>query len=136
MAEDIDTETGASAPPGPDFAMALAGILKVISRSRGDEAPVFDAILEAAARLCAAPFAGLWLTDASGRGVELVASRGARAEYLAATSRTWSLDGDASVPRAIRSRAPVQVADLRDTEAYARGDRQKIASAKKLHRAP
>ena len=106
--------------------MALAGILKVISRSRGDEAPVFDAILEAAARLCAAPFAGLWLTDAGGRGVDLVASRGARAEYLAATSRTWSLDGDASVPRAIRSRAPVQVADLKDTEAYARGDRQRV----------
>ena len=37
--------------------------MRVVSGSRRDEQPVFEAILEAARRLCGAPFAGLGLCN-------------------------------------------------------------------------
>ena len=44
---------------------ALRGVLDVISRSRNDEKPVFDAILDSVSRLCAAPLVFLSIVLAS-----------------------------------------------------------------------
>jgi hypothetical protein len=60
---------------------ALREILDVISRSRDDEKPVFDAILENASRLCDAPLAFLSLVDDARTIVTVPASRGARVGF-------------------------------------------------------
>ncbi|MEL7172802.1 MAG: GAF domain-containing protein, partial [Pseudomonadota bacterium] len=98
--------------------MALTEILSAISRSRDDEAPVFDIILKHACDLCQTPFAGLYLVERTATHAELMASRGARSDYLDRAMTQWPLDGDASVPRAIATGRPVQIEDLTETESY------------------
>ncbi|MEM7430059.1 MAG: GAF domain-containing protein, partial [Pseudomonadota bacterium] len=56
-------------------------ILQVISRSRADEKPVFDVILESASRLCSAPLAFLSMTDEARQTVTIPAHRGARSSF-------------------------------------------------------
>jgi GAF domain-containing protein len=46
--------------------MATAGVLRVISSSPGDLAPVFEAILENATQICDAKFGTLWLCEGDG----------------------------------------------------------------------
>ncbi|MBK0398991.1 GAF domain-containing protein [Limibaculum sp. M0105] len=101
-------------------------ILETISASPGDERPVFDAILESACRLCDAPFAGLYLVGAGRGHARLVASRGARSEWLASTEKKWALDSGASIPRAISGGAIVHIKDLADTDSYRAGDPQRV----------
>ena len=60
---------------------ALNSVLQVISISRDDEKPVFQAILENASQLCNAPLSFLTLVDDARSVVRIPASRGARAEF-------------------------------------------------------
>ena len=60
---------------------ATQDILESISKNRDDEAPVFDAILENAARLCRAPHAGLLLCDADDRHLILAAMNSEQSGY-------------------------------------------------------
>jgi len=45
---------------------ATAEVLRIISSSPGELAPVFDSILANATRLCDAKFATLWLCEGDG----------------------------------------------------------------------
>lgn len=62
---------------------AMREILQVISRSRADERPVFDAILESASRLCKAPLAFLSMADEERTQITIPAYRGPRPEFAA-----------------------------------------------------
>ena len=91
---------------------AAATILKVISGSPTDVQPVFDAIAESARVLCGAVISGVARLD--GDQVHLVAYRGAsqKANDAMLSAFPVSLDSSATTARAMRARAPVQVADI------------------------
>jgi GAF domain-containing protein/anti-sigma regulatory factor (Ser/Thr protein kinase) len=106
---------------------ATSEVLRVISRSPTDYAPVFQTILENAIRLCKAPFGTLFMLR--GSHLHMVADVGSQpemVEYLRANP--IALDEDsAATSRAVRKRAPSQIADLKD-EAYRSGDPRRIVA--------
>jgi PAS domain S-box-containing protein len=106
---------------------ATAEVLQVINTSPGDLAPVFDAMLDKAMRLCGAAF-GL-LSTYDGERFHQVALRQADdargeparfAEYLAATSNQPG-PGSAS-HRLLSGERLVHITDLSDEEIYRSGD--------------
>ncbi|QIE56929.1 GAF domain-containing protein [Pikeienuella piscinae] len=101
---------------------ALRNVLEVISRSRDDEKPVFDVILESAARLCDAPIARLELANETRSHFKMAAAWG---EEMRVTSigEEWPLDLPHIVPTTIREARAHLVPDLADTEEYRAGDR-------------
>src|SRR5438105_12582431 len=96
---------------------ATAEILQVINSSPGDLAPVFDAMLEKALRLCEASHAHLFTFD--GEEIHPVAARGAPgfAEWF--RERRPSRPGPgSSVDRLRRGERFVHMLDAREPEAY------------------
>ncbi len=99
---------------------ATAEVLQVINSSPGDLAPVFDAMLEKAMRLCEAAFGMLMTFD--GARFEVAGHRGlpARyAEYLATTSAQPGAGGGQA--RVLRGEKIVHFADMKEEEAYRDG---------------
>jgi two-component system, NtrC family, sensor kinase len=102
---------------------ATAEVLQVINSSPGDLAPVFDAMLERAMRLCEAAFGMIHTFD--GTALHLVARRGIPplfADFAADPANQPGPGG--ATPRLIRDRALrfVHVIDLKGEEAYRSGD--------------
>src|SRR5262249_39413615 len=90
---------------------ATSEILRVISSSPTDVQPVFDTIVQSAARLCHAANAGVFLTD--GRTLDLPANYGSSSPEALATVRTQyprRLDLETTAGVAILTRSVVQVA--------------------------
>ncbi len=103
---------------------ASTEVLDIISRSRADEQPVFDIILESASRLCHAPLALLHLTSNDRKRVRCAAYRGTGDEFA---SRLSDFDEDLEssklvVVEAIRSASVIQVDDLADDALYHSGN--------------
>src|SRR5262245_53245893 len=101
---------------------ATADVLKVISGSPGELEPVFQAMLGNATRICDASYGAMWLRE--GNAVRDAAFHGA---LPAAFTEQWrsrmmpGLDSNILMARAAQSRKPLQVADLRDDQAYRDG---------------
>jgi GAF domain-containing protein len=99
---------------------ATAEVLQVINASPGDLAPVFDAMLEKALRLCDAAFGYLLTYD--GGQFHIAAQRGLPAryvEYMAATPLKPGPGGGQQ--RVLRGERFVQFIDMKDDEAYRSG---------------
>ena len=106
---------------------ASRNILHVISQSRDDEQPVFDVILENAARLCGAPMANLQLIDAQKENLVVKAQWGEPLRHFQVGDIAVSLDSDSVAAHAVRDKKPVQIEDLADTDLYRSGDPHRVA---------
>ncbi|MGC2200987.1 MAG: GAF domain-containing protein, partial [Stellaceae bacterium] len=107
---------------------ATAEVLQVINSSPGELAPVFDAMLEKAMRLCGAAFGVLQTYD--GEGWRAVAARGvppAYAEFLRTAPLTF---GPGTGPARVLAGEPfAHVVDIKDTDAYRAGEPNRRALA-------
>jgi len=91
---------------------ASAEVLKVISSSPGDLAPIFESMLANATRLCEAKFGNLFLCEEN--GFRYVAMHGAPSDYIALGKPLLLLSEHPHTPlaEAVRTKQPVHVADL------------------------
>src|SRR5262249_4299998 len=109
---------------------ATSEVLKVISTSPGELEPVFRAMLESATRICDASYGAMWLRE--GDALRNATFHGA---LPAAFTEQWRsgmmarLDSNVLMARAAQSRKPLQVADLRDDQAYRDGQPLSVTAA-------
>ncbi len=103
---------------------ALRDILKLISQSRHDETPVFEAILRHASSLCDAPMAALSMISADGKHYEILSQIGARPEFVDyIKDNPPQLDPDRYVvARSILEMRTIAVDDLSDPTLYGASD--------------
>src|SRR5215469_10308505 len=102
---------------------ATADVLQVINQSRGDLAPVFEAVLDKALGLCGAAFGILRTYD--GARLQVAAFRGAPpayAEYLRRAPPSVGLGPDNALVRLLRGEPMVHIADAAEDKAYLSGD--------------
>jgi GAF domain-containing protein len=110
---------------------ATREILEVISASRDDETPVFDAILRNAVRLCNSRLAGLNLGRRGDSHIRLAATVGWSAEAAAAyVTSPLPMDGDVSfIARSILDKELIHIPDMQRSELYLRGTGPALAIA-------
>ncbi|WP_170603647.1 GAF domain-containing protein [Ruegeria arenilitoris] len=109
---------------------ATREVLEVISRSRDDEKPVFDTILNSVLRLCDVDMSALAMLNKEGTHLELIANAGARFLKLKPGEEKWPIDSDLTVSRAVRERRNIVTEDLRD-DVYHRGEPTRVALVEK-----
>ena len=96
---------------------ATSEVLKVISSSPGDLAPVFDKMLENATRICGAEFGSMVLVE--GDKFRSAALYNAPPAFVAArANRMFQIHPRSLMADAIRGRQVVQVDDVRSSPAY------------------
>jgi class 3 adenylate cyclase len=101
---------------------ATTEVLKVISSSVGELEPVFKGLLANATRLCEASFGGMWLCE--GDAFRVATFYGAMPAEFVDRWRSGTLfhpSPNLPMVRAIKTRRPVNVDDLRASEAYREG---------------
>ena len=93
---------------------ATADVLKVISSSPGDLAPVFETMLENATRICEAQFCTLY--RAEGDGVRCVGMHNAPKAFIEERRRNPVIRPNPATVfgRALATKRPAQIADIRD----------------------
>src|SRR5713101_3495398 len=100
---------------------ATAEVLQVINSSPGDLAPVFNAMLEKAMRLCEASFGGLWTDD--GGVLRAAALRGVPTPFMDFYTNSPPEFGPGTGPALfLQGEQLVHIADLAATEAYRVGE--------------
>jgi GAF domain-containing protein len=100
---------------------ATSEVLRVISASPGQLEPVFKAMLENATRICEAGYGLMWLAENG--GFAPVAHHGNSPAVIEAFALPSRIIPDPDIPlgRVARSKAPINIADLRQDLAYLRG---------------
>jgi two-component system NtrC family sensor kinase len=99
---------------------ATAEVLQVINASPGDLAPVFEAMLEKALRLCDAAFGSLYTYN--GEHIRTVAVRGMPPAFAEFINEHPPTTRPGSPPaRVIETKRPVHVLDVMDEEMYRSG---------------
>jgi adenylate cyclase len=100
---------------------ATAEVLGVINSSPGDLAPVFDAMLEKAMRLCEASFG--WLKTYDDGKFQLAAIRGVPAPYGEFMALNTPQFGPETAPgRALAGERVIHIPDLSNTDEYRAGE--------------
>ena len=100
---------------------ATAEVLQVINSSPGDLAPVFDAMIEKAMRLCGAAFGELRTYD--GEAFRTAAARGVPAAYVEYRAHNPPAHGPGTGPaRLLAGERLVHDVDLMDSDAYRNGE--------------
>jgi len=99
---------------------ATSEILRVISASPNDLAPVFDAILESGLRLCDANLGILFLYD--GDTFNSVSQRGATPAFADVMRKPRRPGRHTGLGRILSEKGPVQIEDLIEDIAYQEGD--------------
>jgi len=107
---------------------AMQDILEIISRSREEESPVFNAILGSASRLCDAPMAGLHIADEARTSIRLVAHRGLPEGALGVSEFSLPIDSLNTTATATREGVVVHTEDLADDDLYRQGERNRVAA--------
>ncbi len=99
---------------------ATRSILQVISQSRDDEAPVFEAIMKNAMKLCDAPLSFIFLCNEDRTHLNIVAEQGARPEFLTTMNRDpLPFDPEtATSARAVLEKTSVLIDDLASGSLY------------------
>jgi GAF domain-containing protein len=100
---------------------ATAEILEVINRSPGDLAPVFDAMLQRAIRLCDAKIGSLWTYESKQFQLAAICG-GSQALFDTIASARFSYDRMSARGRVLRGEYVTHVLDARESEAYIAGD--------------
>jgi GAF domain-containing protein len=98
---------------------ATTELLQIINSSPGDLAPVFDAMLEKAIRLCGGDRGVLWRID--GQRGHPAAARGLSAEFVALL-RERGESGNPALQQVISGERLIQFADTAQSEFYRSGD--------------
>ena len=107
---------------------AASRVLEVISSSPGDLEPVFNVMLENATRMCGAKFGTLNLFD--GEVFRNVAMHNVPAEYAETRLREIIRPHpDSGMARVARTKQLAQIADLRASTPYLKGDPTIVAAA-------
>ena len=106
---------------------ATAEVLGVINSSPGHLAPVFDAVLEKATRLCNAVFGNLWTYD--GEVARFAAVRGASPEFRAELMRAGPQKPEPgnALMRLVEGETLVHIADITAEGAYRSETRRRFA---------
>ena len=102
---------------------ATSEVLQVISSSPGELEPVFNAMLENAARICEASYGALWLRD--GDGFRYAALHGDLPQVWIDSLRDGTVTRvrpDTPLARVAQTRKPVQVPDMGMDPSYRAGD--------------
>ena len=102
---------------------ATGEVLSVISTSRDDDNPVFDAILESSARLCETPTASLFLLDDNKETLVYRRSAGhlLSEAYEIGVSK-FPLDLNITPVRSVNERRTVHAPDIAELDAYKNGE--------------
>jgi len=104
---------------------AIAEILQVINASPGDLAPVFDAVLEKAMRLCEAAFGSFVQYD--GEHFRAIAHRGVPEELVERLHAPQAPTPGGSFARLLAGAVIIHLADIADDEGYRAGLRGRLA---------
>ncbi len=102
---------------------ATGDVLSVISTSRDDETPVFEAILKNTARLCETDAATLSLLNDAGTHLEYAAHIGDELVTYTVGVDRWAVDSTLQIAESVRARRIIHNVDLRETDHYIQGDK-------------
>jgi two-component system NtrC family sensor kinase len=105
---------------------AISEVLGVINSSPGDLAPVFDAMLEKAMRICEAAFGVLWTYD--GEHLHAVAMRSVPSAFADFAREPLRPSPETGLGRVLGGGDLIHIADLKAGETYRSGDRLRVAT--------